>query len=563
MDLMEEDAAATMTTNNPDDETEFHDAADEFPFDDCCDVFSDAEPEPEPTETDPSGSVTYPEPEVLIENQDSHPPATNLRRRRTVSRGASSLDAPDPSSSVSLENGSNLSETSMVVSKEMKENESLENLELESNKMNETEMPGNLDPVELSVSSGSVESSLSEERKPSSVIPDGQYDGLNNFQRVDLHTRETDDSNILVILADLVIKAIAFQVNLLISFISLSMKLFLFPIRTVYSTYTLVMDPFRVVRCGKRYLLQKSVRLFSYVFGNALSFVSEWFKENKSVWRFGLKCGWGFLWSVYVAVVLVGLLVLAFITGGVLLSYLVEEPIKMVENLNFDYTEKSPLAFVPIMGCQGVNGLIDFRGQVDAGKGYGVHVIPPKHKLQATIKLTLPESDYNRNLGVFQVRIDLIGSNGMVLASSRRPCMLHFKSLPIRLLLTFLKAAPLITGYSSESQYLDIEFKGFTEGDMPTSCIRVVIEQRAEFHPGGGIPQLYSANLILESELPLHKKIIWYWKTTLFVWISMTLFTVELLFALLCCKPLVIPRIRLVQSPPTNHASRNNPSTQG
>lgn len=560
MDLMEEDAAATTTTtNSPDDETEFHDAADEFPFDDCCDVFSDAEPEP--TETDPTGSVTYPEPEVMIENQYSHPPATNLRRRRTVSSCASSLDAPDPSSSVSLENGSNLSETSMVVSKEMKENESLENLE--SNKMNENEMPRNLDPVELSVSSGSVESSLSEERKPSSVIPDRQNDGLNNFQRVDLHTRETDDSNILVILADLVIKAIAFQFNLLISFISLTMKFFLFPIRTVYSTYTLLMDPFRVVRCGKRYLLQKSVRLFSYVFGNVLSFVSEWFKEHKYVWRFGLKCGWGFLWSVYVAVVLVGLLVLAFITGGVLLSYLVEEPIKMVENLNFDYTEKSPLAFVPIMGCQGVNGLNDFRGQVDVGNVDGVHVIPPKHKLQATVKLILPESDYNRNLGVFQVRIDLLASNGLILASSRRPCMLYFKSLPIRLLLTFLKAAPLITGYSSESQDLDIEFKGFTEGDMPISCIRVIIEQRAEFHPGGGIPQLYSASLILESELPLHKRIIWYWKTTLFVWISMTLFTVELLFALLCCKPLIIPRIRLVQSPPTNHASRNNPSIQG
>nr|GMD93193.1 seipin-2-like isoform X2 [Ipomoea batatas] len=531
----------------------------------------------------------------MIENQYSHPPATNLRRRRTVSSCASSLDAPDPSSSVSLENGSNLSETSMVVYKEMKENESLENLE--SNKMNENEMPRNLDPVELSVSSGSVESSLSEERKPSSVIPDRQNDGLNNLQRVDLHTRETDDSNILVILADLVIKAIAFQFNLLISFISLTMKFFLFPIRTVYSTYTLLMDPFRVVRCGKRYLLQKSVRLFSYVFGNVLSFVSEWFKEHKYVWRFGLKCGWGFLWSVYVAVVLVGLLVLAFITGGVLLSYLVEEPIKMVENLNFDYTEKSPLAFVPIMGCQGVNGLNDFRGQVDVGNVDGVHVIPPKHKLQATVKLILPESDYNRNLGVFQlntakygereytkwstkkmallvqqfeslsvgfqVRIDLLASNGLILASSRRPCMLYFKSLPIRLLSTFLKAVPLITGYSSESQDLDIEFKGFTEGDMPISCIRVIIEQRAEFHPGGGIPQLYSASLILESELPLHKRIIWYWKTTLFVWISMTLFTVELLFALLCCKPLIIPRIRLVQSPPTNHASRNNPSIQG
>ncbi|KAA8549682.1 hypothetical protein F0562_001300 [Nyssa sinensis] len=86
--------------------------------------------------------------------------------------------------------------------------------------------------------------------------------------------------------------------------------------------------------------------------------------------------------------------------------------------------------------------------------------------------------------------------------------MLQFKSQPIHLLLTFLKLAPVVTGYLLESQTLTIKFKGFTEGDMPTACLRVIIEQRAEYRPASGIPEIYAASLTLESELPLLKRIL-------------------------------------------------------
>lgn len=155
--------------------------------------------------------------------------------------------------------------------------------------------------------------------------------------------------------------------------------------------------------------------------------------------------------------------------------------------------------------------------------------------------------------------MDFLTSNGKVLSSSRRPCMLQFKSNPIRLFSTFLKAAPLVTGYTSESQKLKVDLRGFSEGFIPTACLRVIIEQRAEFHPGGGIPEIYAASLTLESELPFMKRMLWYWKTTLFVWVSMTLFTMEFLLALLCCKPLIIPRLRLRHDPNSRTGSQNNP----
>lgn len=78
----------------------------------------------------------------------------------------------------------------------------------------------------------------------------------------------------------------------------------------------------------------------------------------------------------------------------------VEEQLQMTEDLNFDYTKPSPDAFVPVGSFSGgsVSG-----GKAGAWEHGGWRLVPPNHKLQLTISLTLPESDYNRKLGVFQV----------------------------------------------------------------------------------------------------------------------------------------------------------------
>lgn len=138
--------------------------------------------------------------------------------------------------------------------------------------------------------------------------------------------------------------------------------------------------------------------------------------------------------------------------------------------------------------------------------------------------------------------MDLLSGYGFALSSLRQHSMLHFRSQPVRLLLTFIKIAPLLAGFYSETQVLNIRFRGFTEKDNATSCIKVIMEQRAEFKPGAGIPEVYDASLSLQSELPLLRRIMWYWKKTIFIWLSMTVFTIELLFALLCCSPLILPR---------------------
>ncbi|PSR98652.1 Seipin-2 like [Actinidia chinensis var. chinensis] len=411
---------------------------------------------------------------------------------------------------------------------------------------------GNLKEIErASKKSDSLRASHSsnEENKESSTVTTAIDDTVNESLAVDTASGGIDESssNFLFVLAGFVIKAIGFQLSLLVSF-------FTFPIWLLYRSYMFVIDPLQVVRGTREDLMGRLWRIWGVICENVTPFIYEWLKEHKSIWKLALRFGWGFLWATYVCVVLVSLLVSAFVVSGVIVRHVVEEPIRMKETLTFDYTKNSPVAFVHIISCPGEHRGIEYFG--------APRVIPPKHKLQVTVSLTLPESDYNRNLGIFQARVDFLSASGKALATLSHPCMLQFKSELIRLLLTFLKVAPLVTGYSAESQTLNVKFRGFTEGDKPTACLRVMIEQRAEFRPGAGVPEIYDASLTLESELPLLKRIIWHWKNTVFIWIGMTTFTTEFLFILLCCRPIIMPRGRVRDAPANNSALQNNNQAQ-
>lgn len=76
--------------------------------------------------------------------------------------------------------------------------------------------------------------------------------------------------------------------------------------------------------------------------------------------------------------------------------------------------------------------------------------------------------------------MDFLSVDGKTLATKSHPCILKFKSEPIRILLNFLKVSPLVAGYVPESQTLALKIKGFRERDVPATFLKVIIEQRAE-----------------------------------------------------------------------------------
>ncbi|XP_044950453.1 seipin-2-like [Hordeum vulgare subsp. vulgare] len=305
-------------------------------------------------------------------------------------------------------------------------------------------------------------------------------------------------------LAMLVIKAVAFQVSALVACL-------VFPFRLMQWWYLFVTDPLGSAQRARDWALG--------VAGQATGAVNAWLGAGEGVARVVARLLWGSLWAMYVCMVLCALLAMAFTAGGLLVGKVVEEPVQVTENLNFDYTKPRPVAFVPV------------------GR-----LVPPHQRMQLEVLLTLPESDYNRRLGVFQVRAELLSADGKVVTASSQPCMLKFKSVHMHFIETFLQSVSLLSGYSSESQVIRLKMTGIKQAFEPITGVRILLEQRAEFATGAGIPEIYAASLKLEAELPLLKKVLWHWRWTMFVWSSMAFFAFELLLAVVCCRPCIFPR---------------------
>jgi len=105
----------------------------------------------------------------------------------------------------------------------------------------------------------------------------------------------------------------------------------------------------------------------------------------------------------------------------------------------------------------------------------GAHVIKPKKRHFVDLALTLPESDLNRQLGMLMVEVDLLASDGTLLASSGRPTMLPHESLLIGVARKIVLMGPILIGAVAEARTVVLEaFDSYVESpDMPLAAIVV------------------------------------------------------------------------------------------
>jgi seipin len=354
---------------NTEDDDVYFDALDDFPFYDCLSSLT-AEPERY------SSSLTFSAPNPSPET----PSASTLRRRHFSRRVLSRKVSNDSSLDLDLDSDSTLS-FEILAEPDTKPSFRQRKYGIDRNANQKPDPESTQERVTLvspAQGSNSTITTVTDIR-----VDDNSAESAAGF---------SDPSfNLLVFVAGLVIKAINFQINLFITFIT-------FPLLLLYHSYALITNPFQTVRRGRDHLIQRLSKLGDIVRESASPWLNDWSREHSWVLKVVLRCAWGLLWSVYVCVVLCGLLVSSVAVSGILMRYLVEEPIQMKEVLIFDYTKHSPVTYVPVASCGCVGCGEDCEEKIS-----GFRVVPPGHRLQATVSLTLPESEYNRNLGVFQV----------------------------------------------------------------------------------------------------------------------------------------------------------------
>ncbi|KMT14762.1 hypothetical protein BVRB_4g075280 [Beta vulgaris subsp. vulgaris] len=236
------------------------------------------------------------------------------------------------------------------------------------------------------------------------------------------------------------------------------------------------------------------------------------------------KVGYGVLGAVYAGIVLSMLMMLAVVLGVVLVNYWVEYPVFVREKLHFDYTDVHPQA-VFVFGGKSKSS--------SAGCG-----VPVGHTFHVSLVLLLPDSDYNRDIGVFQLMAEVVSTNGRLIARSSQPSMLQFHSHPIRLMRTLIMGIPILLGISRETQTIKVQMLQYKEDSlMRTEAVKITLMPRAGTPY---LPQIYEAEILMHSKLPRVKELVHNWKWTFYVWTSLYVYAVLLMFVLCFFRNLLV-----------------------
>lgn len=246
--------------------------------------------------------------------------------------------------------------------------------------------------------------------------------------------------------------------------------------------------------------------------------------------------------------VLALVMVAAVILGVLVVNFWVEEPVVMREKLNFDFTDLNPKAAFVFGGMGGERKSNEYDG------------VPVGHSFYVSVELLVPDSDYNRDIGVFQIMAQVISSNGKIIASSSHPSMLQYRSHPVRLMHTFMMGFPILLGLTRETQKIKVQMLNYKEDShLRTEAIRITLMPRAGTPH---LPQLYEAEILMHSRLPWVKALVHNWKWTFYVWTSLHIYIMLLGLILCFFRPLLLfPVLKVVPGAGEHYRHEEREST--
>lgn len=133
------------------------------------------------------------------------------------------------------------------------------------------------------------------------------------------------------------------------------------------------------------------------------------------------------------------------------------------------------------------------------------HLLQSGQPYNIILDLEMPESDSNKQLGMFMIQLKLIGRNGQSISHSRRSAMLRYKSGALHFLSTIFFSPFLLTGPMEEKQTLKVEmFSEYLENPHnPVTNICIEIESRWL--------ELYSAQLRIQAQFTGLRYLMFYW----------------------------------------------------
>ncbi|CAH0718562.1 unnamed protein product, partial [Brenthis ino] len=141
--------------------------------------------------------------------------------------------------------------------------------------------------------------------------------------------------------------------------------------------------------------------------------------------------------------------------------------------------------------------------------------------------LEVPESQINKDLGMFMVCAQLRATGGVLVSSSCRSAMLRHRSNLHHIIRTLFFAPLLLSGINEEKQFIQVELFSDFEDDQALPVTDAYVELQSRF------VQLFSCELHIEAHFTGLRYAMYYWpKTSALIGICSNLFFVSLMFIL-------------------------------
>ncbi|XP_045781337.1 seipin isoform X2 [Maniola jurtina] len=141
--------------------------------------------------------------------------------------------------------------------------------------------------------------------------------------------------------------------------------------------------------------------------------------------------------------------------------------------------------------------------------------------------LEVPESQINKDIGMFMVCAQLRAAGGALVSASCRSAMLRHRSRLHTVMRTLFYAPLLVSGVNEEKQFLQVELFSDFEDDQARPVTDAYVELQSRF------VQVFSSELHIEAHFTGLRYVMYYWpKTSALIGICSNLFVVSLIFIL-------------------------------
>ena len=134
-------------------------------------------------------------------------------------------------------------------------------------------------------------------------------------------------------------------------------------------------------------------------------------------------------------------------------------------------------------------------------------LLQPGSRYYIDISLVLPESEVNKNLGVFMVQSDLYADNGSKLATSFRPSILPYQGKLVGIVRKLFLLVPLLLGAIPEARHIELSiFDNYVESLDQTLAltgmsVKLIVNTRSQFPQTAETIQVISGEVRIGKEL--------------------------------------------------------------